>query len=73
MDEIEVKLPINKSNSLKALLTSAIEVEVKKEAMRLFRERTSDILSRYNLKSNKKRIKKHLDKFEELLSSPDLC
>ena len=72
LDSIDVKLPIRRSNSLKALLSHNISDEVKKEAQRYFQTRASEILNKYNLYANKKRIKKNLRRFEELFESSDL-
>ena len=72
LDTIEVKLPIRKSNSLKALLATKVDKEVRRKARKFFTEKANEILSKLNLRSNKKRIKKNIDKFEELLKEPDL-
>jgi hypothetical protein len=71
LDKVEVKLPINRSNSLKAILLPNVSKEIKAKAVEFFKIHANEIMMKGNLHTNKKRIKKYLSKFEEILSLDD--
>ncbi|CAI2384752.1 unnamed protein product [Moneuplotes crassus] len=72
LDKIPVKLPIQISTSLKALLNPQAPDEIKQAALDLFQMKSGNILSKLNLGCNKKRIHKNIKKFEELLQLDEL-
>ena len=72
LDKIEIKLPVNKSNSLKALLNENTPQEIREKALSFFQKTADDICSKLNLKSNKKRIRKSISKFKDLLKMENL-